>query len=119
MPFSQLVVSFWLAQTEGGALQGELMNKLITFGGPILMFAVIYLLLIRPAGKQRREHAEMLNALKKDDEVITSGGIVGKITNLEERLVTLEVADKVKIRVLRDRVVGRFNPVAKAPPITK
>ena len=88
----------------------------LTFVGPILMFAVIYLLLIRPAGKQRREHAAMLNVLKKDDEVITTGGIVGKIVQLEDRLAVLEIADKVKIKVLRDRISGRFNP---NPPATQ
>ncbi|MBI3178371.1 MAG: preprotein translocase subunit YajC [Deltaproteobacteria bacterium] len=84
------------------------------FGGLIgmwpvlLMFVVIYFLLIRPASKQRKQHQELLTTLKKDDEVITSGGIYGKIIGIEENIVTLEVADKVKIRILRDRISGRW-----------
>jgi preprotein translocase subunit YajC len=107
--FAAAVYSLSLAQAAGGgAAKGGPMDGLITIGGPLLMFAVIYLLLIRPAGKQRREHASMLNALKKDDEIITSGGIVGKIVSLEDKLATIEIADRVKVRVLRDRIAGRY-----------
>jgi preprotein translocase subunit YajC len=81
----------------------------------ILMFAVLYLLIIRPAGKQRKEHQTMLSALKKDDEVVTTGGVIGRIVTVEERLVTLEIADKVKVRVLRDRIAGRYTPAAAQP----
>jgi preprotein translocase subunit YajC len=90
----------------GGLFGGGLVGMLPL----LLMFLVIYFLLIRPAGKQRREHAELLNALKKDDEVVTSGGIYGKIVGLEDRIITLEIADKVKIKILRDRIAGRWAP---------
>lgn len=76
----------------------------------LLMFGVIYFLLIRPANKQRRQHQEMLNALKKDDEVTAAGGIYGRIVSIEDRVVTLEIADKVKIKVLRDRITGPWSP---------
>lgn len=102
-----------LAQTAP-ATQGGPMDGLITIGGPLLMFLVIYLLLIRPAGKQRREHAAMLSALKKDDEVVTTGGIVGRIIAIEDRMATIEIADKVKVRVLRDRIAGRWSPPTQA-----
>ena len=109
-----------LAQAAGsgatGAHSGP-MDGLITIGGPILMFVVIYMLLIRPAGKQRREHQSMLSALKADDEVITTGGLVGKIVRIEDKIVTVEIADKVKVRVLRDRISGRFvQPTAATAP---
>src|SRR5687767_9580996 len=108
-----------LAQTDGqpsGAASGP-MDSALTFLGPVLMFAVIYLLLIRPASKQRKEHATMLSALKKDDEVVTTGGIVGRIVAIDGKIATLEVADKVKIRVLRDRLAGRYGSAsASAAP---
>jgi preprotein translocase subunit YajC len=75
----------------------------------LLMFGVIYFLLIRPANKQRKQHQDLLKSLKKDDEVATTGGIYGKIVSIDDREVTLEVADKVKIRVLRDRVAGKWS----------
>ena len=89
-----------------GGLMGNL-QQLLPFA---LMFAVLYLLLFRPMSKQRREHQDLLNALKKDDEVMTSSGMWGRIVAIEENVVTLEIADKVKIRILRDRIGGRWNP---------
>ncbi len=112
-----------LAQTEaapGGAPDASAEqprgfgDTVVSFIGPILMFAVIYMLLIRPASKQRKEHANMLGALKKDDEVVTTGGIVGKITAIDDKLATLEVGSGVKIRVLRDRIAGRYTTGAPA-----
>jgi preprotein translocase subunit YajC len=78
----------------------------------ILMFGVLYLLIIRPASKQRKEHQAMLTALKKDDEIITTGGVIGRVVTVEEHVVTVEIADKVKVRVLRDRISGRYTPAA-------
>jgi preprotein translocase subunit YajC len=104
-----------LAQATGsGSPAPKGAGDLITIGGPLLMFLVIYLLLIRPAGKQRREHQAMLTALKKDDEVITTGGIVGKIVSLDDRLATVEIADKVKVRVLRERIASRYTAPSAA-----
>lgn len=83
-----------------------------------LMFAVVYFLLIRPANKQRKDHATLLDALKKDDEIVTSGGMWGKIIAIDDKVATLEIADKVKIRILRDRIQGRW-PSAKADVVAK
>jgi len=68
------------------------------------MFAIFYFLLIRPQQKKAKEHREMVNNLKKGDRVITSGGIHGRITSLDEGTVTVEIADKVKIKVLRGNI---------------
>lgn len=105
------LVDLLVLQTEGGgeapADSGPL-GGLAGMAPLLLMFVVIYFLLIRPASKQRREHAALLSALKKNDEVVTTGGIYGKILSLDERVVTLEIADKVKIKILRDRIQGRW-----------
>ena len=95
-------------QAEGGGQPQQ--PFWVTMAPLLLMFLVIYFLLIRPASKQRKEHAALLNQLKKDDEVVTTGGIYGKIVSLDDRVVTLEVADKVKIKILRDRIAGRWAP---------
>jgi preprotein translocase subunit YajC len=81
----------------------------------LLMFAVIYFLIVRPGSKQRRDHQLMLGALKKDDEVVTSGGVYGRIVALEEKLATVEIADRVKIRILRDRIAGRVDSAVASP----
>ncbi len=95
-------------QAEGAPPPQSPFGGLIGMWPVLLMFVVIYFLLIRPASKQRKQHQEVLASLKRDDEVITSGGIYGKILGIEENVITLEIADKVKIRILRDRISGRW-----------
>ncbi|MGB8222528.1 MAG: preprotein translocase subunit YajC [Polyangiales bacterium] len=72
----------------------------------LLMFAVLYFLMIRPQQKRAKQHEAMMTALKKGDIVRTNGGIRGEITALDERDVTIEVADRTRIRVLRSHVAG-------------
>jgi preprotein translocase subunit YajC len=83
------------------------------FGGPgqmlsflplVLIFVVFYFLLIRPQQKKAKQHQEMLGKLKKNDEVMTSGGIYGRVVTLTENVVTLEVAPNVRIRVSRPQI---------------
>ncbi len=75
----------------------------------ILIFVVFYFLLIRPQQKRAKEHRKMLQELKKGDEVITSGGIYGKIVGITDDVLTLEVADNVKIKVARTFVSAKAN----------
>jgi preprotein translocase subunit YajC len=70
----------------------------------ILIFAIMYFMVIRPQQKKTKDHQEMLNKLKKNDEVMTSGGIYGKVVDLKESVVTLEVAPNVRIRVNRPQI---------------
>lgn len=73
----------------------------------ILMFVVFYFLLIRPQQKKMKEHRGMLSNLKRGDQVITNGGLVGKITGLTDKIVVIEVAEKIRLRVLRSHVAGK------------
>ncbi|MDH3360047.1 MAG: preprotein translocase subunit YajC [Desulfobulbaceae bacterium] len=75
----------------------------------ILIFVVFYFLLIRPQQKKAKDHAQFLGALEKGQLVVTSGGIQGKITGITEKVVTLEVADNVRIKVSRPYVLGLAN----------
>jgi len=72
----------------------------------VLMFAIIYFLMIRPQQKQAKKHKEMLGALKRGDQVVTNGGILGRVFQLNEGIVTLEVADNVKIKVLKSQITA-------------
>lgn len=72
----------------------------------ILMFVIFYFLLIRPQQKKAKQHQEMIANLKKGDRVITSGGIHGLITSLDENTITLEIAEKVRIKVSRATIAG-------------
>ena len=74
---------------------------------PILIIGVVfYFFLIRPQGKARKEHQAVLETLKRGDEVLTAGGILGSIEGLTDKFVTLEIAPSVKIRILRSQIAG-------------
>ena len=70
----------------------------------LLMFAIIYLLLIRPQQKKQREHQAMLDALQNGDKVVTQGGIIGVITGLKADVVTVRIADDVRIDLQRNAI---------------
>ena len=76
----------------------------------LLMFAVLYFLMIRPQQKRAKQHETMMGALQKGDIVRTNGGIRGEITALDERDVTVEIADRTRIKVLRSHVAGLDQP---------
>jgi len=96
-------VAFAANEAAGGAAgQGGLMGFLPL----ILIFVVFYFLLIRPQQKKAKEHQGFIAGLKKGDEVVTSGGIHGKVTGLTDRVITLEIADNVKIKVSRQYILG-------------
>lgn len=70
----------------------------------VLMFGVLYFLMIRPQQKKMKEQQAMLGALKHGDEVITQSGILGKVAGLTEKVVTLEVDNNVRIKLLKSQV---------------
>jgi preprotein translocase subunit YajC len=79
-------------------------GPLVTILPFILIFIIMYFMVIRPQQKKAKEHQEMLGKLKRNDEVMTSGGIYGKVIDLKEAVVTLEVAPNVRIRVHRPQI---------------
>ncbi len=87
----------------GGSAQG---GGFAAFVPIILMFVIFYFLLIRPQQKKAKAHQEMINNLKKGDRVVTSGGIHGTITSLDESTATVEIADKVRVKVTRGSIAG-------------
>ena len=75
----------------------------------VLIFAVFYLLLIRPQRKRQKEHQQLVEELKRGDKVITSGGIYGQIESLSEDSIVLKVESGVTMRVARGSVVGKLE----------
>jgi preprotein translocase subunit YajC len=70
----------------------------------ILMFVVLYFVMIRPQMKRAKEHKTMVDALQKGDEVIAAGGVLGKVTKVADNYVSIEIADKIEIKVQRPAV---------------
>lgn len=91
-----------LAQAMGGGAMGNI----LLIGG---IFAIMYFLLIRPQQKQAKEQQDLLTSLKKGDDVVTSGGVLGKIFAVADKVVTLEVASGVKMRVLKSSIQARVT----------
>jgi preprotein translocase subunit YajC len=72
----------------------------------VFMFAIFYFLLIRPQQKKAKEHKALLEAMKKGDNVITAGGVHGKVTAVENEIVTLEVANNVNIKITKSYIAA-------------
>ena len=94
-----MLISPAYAQAAGGGDPG-----LFGFLPIIIMFALLYFLMIRPQMKRAKEAKAMVEALQKGDEVVTSGGLVGRISKLGEQYVTLEIAPNTEIVVQRSAV---------------
>ena len=90
-----------MAQAAGGAQQASGVSMLVMMG----LFAVVfYFLLIRPQQKKQKEHQAMLSKLAAGDEVLTAGGILGRIVEVGDQFLTIEIADNVRIKVQRFQV---------------
>ena len=95
------MLDFAYAQGAPGAVGPGPLMTIFPF---ILIFIIMYFMVIRPQQKKTKEHQELLNKLKKNDEVMTSGGIYGKVVDLKDTVVTIEVAPNVRIRVARPQI---------------
>jgi len=96
------------AQVLPGGADGG--GSMVSFVLPMVFMVVIfYFLLIRPQQKKSKEHKALLDNLKKGDRIITSGGIIGTIINIDDQIVNLEVADRVRIDLGRPYIAG-FAP---------
>lgn len=91
------------AQATGGAPQGSVLGSLLL---PIMLIVVFYFLLIRPQQKKQKEHRAMVEALAVGTEIVTGGGVLGKVTELGEQFVTVEVADGVNVKVQRHSITA-------------
>jgi len=85
----------------------------------ILMFVIFYFLLIRPQQKKTKEHRQMISNLKKGDRIVTSGGIHGRITGMDEVTLTVEIADRVRVKVARGNVSALAQTAAPNQPAKK
>lgn len=91
------------AYAQDAAPQG---GGLLSFLPLIIIFVVFYFLLIRPQTKRAKEHRQLVANLSAGDEVVTSGGVLGKITDVGESFVTMELADNVSIKVQKQAVAS-------------
>jgi len=92
------------AQTAAGAADPGIMGSLTTFAPIIIMFVVMYFIMIRPQQKRQKEMKTMMDALGKGDEVITVGGMLGRVVKVADTYVTIEVAAGTEVVVQKNAV---------------
>ncbi len=97
---------------NGGAVGAQ--GGIMSFLPLIAIFAIFYFLLIRPQQKKAKEHQAYLAALKKGDQVVTNGGLYGTITGLTDQVVTVEIADNVRVKVSRQHILGSADAMKAA-----
>ena len=109
MNLLDLLISPAHAQAAGQAAPGGLFGGGLGLLFPLLLIGVMYFLMIRPQMKRQKEHKAMLDKLNRGDEVITSGGVAGTITDIGDNFVTVEIADNVRVRVQKG-AIGNVLP---------
>ena len=101
-----MFISDAFAQTAAPAVAGGSMGSSLMSMAPLaLMFVVLYFIMIRPQMRKQKEHRAMIDALAKGDEVMTSGGLMGKVTALSDSAVSLQIAAGVEVQLQRSAVV--------------
>ena len=101
-----MFISSAFAQTAPASAAGsDMQSSLMSMLPLVFMFVVLYFVMIRPQMKKQKEHRAMMDALAKGDEVVTVGGVLGKIAKLNENNLSLEVATGVEIQLQRSAVV--------------
>ncbi|WP_203308326.1 preprotein translocase subunit YajC [Sphingomonas beigongshangi] len=96
-----MIISPAYAQAAGGAAESGGLASFISLAPLFLVFIVFYVLMIRPQQKRMKTLQQSVEAVKKNDTVVTAGGIVGKVTKVEDRYVEVEIAPTVRVRVVK------------------
>ena len=99
-----MFISSAFAQTAPAAAPG-MQDSLMSMLPIVLMFVVLYFIMIRPQMKKQKEHRAMVEALAKGDEVVTAGGMLGRVTSLNENFIGVEIASGVEVQLQRQAVV--------------
>ena len=100
-----MFISSAFAQTAPAVAGGDMQSSLMSMLPLVLMFVVLYFVMIRPQMKKQKDHRTMIEAVAKGDEVVTAGGVLGKISKIGDNYLGLEVSNGVEIQIQRSAVV--------------
>jgi len=106
-------LAFAAAAPAGSAGSG--MSAIVNFVPLILIFVVFYFLLIRPQQQQMKKHRAKLSAVKKGDQVVTGGGLVGKVTRVDETYVDVELGPNMKVKAVKSTLSDVIDPATAKP----
>lgn len=109
-----LLAATYLVGSFPGPLLGQTGSAFSGILPIVLMFAVVYFLVLRPMSRQEKDRKKRVETLAKGDQVVIGGGIIGRISNLDDpKIAVVEIADKVKVRVLRKDIVDTMDAAMK------
>lgn len=100
-------MDFFISAAYAGAAEGQAAAGspgLLDFAFPIILLVLFYVMLIRPQQKRAKQHRAMQSALAKGDEVVTDGGLMGKILDITDNAITVQIADGVEVKVRRESI---------------
>jgi preprotein translocase subunit YajC len=100
-----LISTAWAQTAPAAASGGDMGSTLASLLPLILMFVVLYFVMIRPQMKKQKEHKAMVDALAKGDEVVTAGGMLGRVTKLGDNYLGVEIAGQVEVQLQRSAVI--------------
>jgi preprotein translocase subunit YajC len=89
------------ASAGAAASSGGIAALLVQFAPLLFIFVIFYFLLIRPQSRRVKEHGDMIGAVKRNDTAVTTGGLIGKVTKVDETEIELEIAAGIKVRVVK------------------
>ena len=92
------------AQATGAATEGSGAAMIMQFAPLLFIFVIFYFLLIRPQQRKMKEHRQTVDAIKKNDMIVTAGGMIGKVTKVEEHEVEVEIAPTVKVKIVKGTI---------------
>jgi preprotein translocase subunit YajC len=96
---------------SGGAKGGP--SLLVSFVPILLIFVIFYLLLILPQQKKQKQHQSMLNAMRKGDRIVTTGGMYGTIADVKDNMIVLKISEEVKIELVKSAVAAVIDKKAE------
>lgn len=109
-----MLISPAYAQTAGGAAQGGGLAGFISLAPLLLVFVVFYFLMIRPQQRRMKALQAAVMGVKKGDSVVTAGGLVGRVTKVEDAFVEVEIAPNTRVRVVKS-TLAEINPLGNKP----
>jgi preprotein translocase subunit YajC len=92
------------AQAAGAAAQNGTWAMVNTFGPLVFIFVIFYFLMIRPQQKKMKEHREAINSVQRNDQIVTAGGLIAKVTKVDENEVEAEIAPNVRVKIVKGTI---------------